>query len=99
MGARRDAKGRRGEGNGEGWWVGTFHHLGARLLRCHAEAVGLTPNFTILDQDDQVRLVKQFMSQPRGNIMQNHVLSMPCYHPVYLSLFTYLVLIRLLTKY
>ena len=45
----------------EGWWVGTFHHLGARLLRYHAEAVGLTSNFTILDQDDQVRLVKQFM--------------------------------------
>jgi len=45
----------------EGWWVGTFHHLGARLLRYHAEAVGLTPNFTILDADDQVRLVKQFM--------------------------------------
>ncbi len=45
----------------EGWWVGTFHHLGARLLRYNAEAVGLTPNFTILDQDDQVRLVKQFM--------------------------------------
>jgi len=45
----------------EGWWVGTFHHLGARLLRYHAEAVGLTPNFSILDQDDQVRLVKQFM--------------------------------------
>jgi len=45
----------------EGWWVGTFHHLGARLLRYHAESVGLTPNFTILDQDDQVRLVKQFM--------------------------------------
>ena len=45
----------------EGWWVGTFHHLGARLLRHHAEAVGLTPNFTILDQDDQVRLVKQYI--------------------------------------
>ncbi len=45
----------------EGWWVGTFHHLGARLLRYHAEAAGLNPSFTILDQDDQVRLVKQFM--------------------------------------
>ncbi len=45
----------------EGWWVGTFHHLGARLLRYNAEAVGLTPNFTILDQDDQTRLVKQFI--------------------------------------
>jgi len=45
----------------EGWWVGTFHHLGARLLRYHAEAVGLTPSFTILDADDQIRLVKQYM--------------------------------------
>jgi len=45
----------------EGWWVGTFHAIGARILRYHAEAVGLTPNFTILDADDQVRLVKQYM--------------------------------------
>jgi len=44
----------------EGWWIGTFHALGARILRRHAEAAGLKPNFTILDQDDQVRLVKQF---------------------------------------
>ena len=43
----------------EGWWVGTFHAIGARILRAHAEAVGLKPNFTILDADDQVRLVKQ----------------------------------------
>ncbi len=45
----------------EGWWVGTFHAIGARILRYHAEAVGLNPNFTILDQDDQVRLVKQYI--------------------------------------
>ncbi|MCZ6466408.1 MAG: UvrD-helicase domain-containing protein [Alphaproteobacteria bacterium] len=45
----------------EGWWVGTFHALGARIVRAHAEAVGLTPNFTILDEDDQLRLVKQFI--------------------------------------
>ena len=45
----------------EGWWVGTFHALGARILRRHAEAVGLKSNFTILDSDDQVRLVKQLM--------------------------------------
>ncbi|MCG8512299.1 MAG: UvrD-helicase domain-containing protein [Rhodospirillales bacterium] len=45
----------------EGWWVGTFHALGARILRRHAEAVGLKANFTILDDDDQVRLVKQMM--------------------------------------
>ena len=45
----------------EGWWVGTFHALGARILRSHAEAVGLKPNFTILDTDDQIRLLKQVM--------------------------------------
>ena len=45
----------------EGWWVGTFHALGARILRRHAEAIGLSPNFTILDDDDQVRLVKQLL--------------------------------------
>jgi len=43
----------------EGWWVGTFHAAGARVLRAHAELVGLQPNFTILDADDQTRLVKQ----------------------------------------
>lgn len=45
----------------EGWWLGTFHALGARMLRRHAELVGLTSNFTILDADDQVRLIKQLM--------------------------------------
>lgn len=45
----------------EGWWVGTFHALGARILRRHAEAVGLKSNFTILDTDDQVRLLKQIL--------------------------------------
>jgi DNA helicase-2/ATP-dependent DNA helicase PcrA len=45
----------------EGWWVGTFHAIGARILRMNAEAVGLTPQFTILDADDQVRLVKQLI--------------------------------------
>ncbi|MHA1598776.1 MAG: ATP-dependent helicase, partial [Alphaproteobacteria bacterium] len=46
----------------EGWWVGTFHALGARVLRRHAEAVGLKSNFTILDSDDQIRLLKQLMA-------------------------------------
>ena len=45
----------------EGWWLGTFHALGARMLRQHAEAVGLKTNFTILDADDQIRLIKQLM--------------------------------------
>jgi DNA helicase-2/ATP-dependent DNA helicase PcrA len=45
----------------EGWWLGTFHALAARLLRRHAEAVGLKSNFTILDTDDQIRLIKQLL--------------------------------------
>jgi DNA helicase-2/ATP-dependent DNA helicase PcrA len=43
----------------EGLWLGTFHAVGARILRRHAELVGLKHNFTILDTDDQIRLVKQ----------------------------------------
>ena len=45
----------------EGWWLGTFHALAARILRKHAHLVGLQDNFTILDADDQLRLVKQLM--------------------------------------
>ena len=45
-------------GGVEGLWIGTFHSLAARVLRRHAEAAGLRPDFTILDADDQVRLVK-----------------------------------------
>jgi len=45
----------------EGWWLGTFHALAARLLRRHAEVVGLKSNFTILDTDDQIRLIKQLL--------------------------------------
>jgi len=43
----------------EGWWLGTFHAICARILRRHAELVGLKNNFTILDSDDQLRLLKQ----------------------------------------
>ena len=43
----------------DGWALGTFHALAARMLRRHAELVGLTSSFTILDQDDALRLVKQ----------------------------------------
>ena len=45
----------------EGLWLGTFHALCARMLRRHAGLVGLTSGFTILDSDDQVRLLKQVM--------------------------------------
>jgi DNA helicase II / ATP-dependent DNA helicase PcrA len=49
----------------EGLWLGTFHALCARMLRRHAELVGLMPNFTILDADDQLRLLKQVMEAER----------------------------------
>ena len=39
-------------------WLGTFHSISAKILRKHASAVNLKSNFTIIDQDDQVRLVK-----------------------------------------
>ena len=42
-------------------WLGTFHAICARLLRRHAELVGLKSNFTILDADDQLRLLKQLV--------------------------------------
>src|ERR1700738_2522030 len=42
-------------------WMGTFHSIGAKILRRHAELVGLKPNFTILDTDDQIRLLKQIL--------------------------------------
>lgn len=45
----------------EGFWLGTFHSLGVRILRRHADLVGLTSDFTILDSDDQQRLLKQIM--------------------------------------
>ena len=42
-------------------WLGTFHSIGAKILRRHAELVGLKPDFTILDTDDQIRLLKQLL--------------------------------------
>jgi DNA helicase-2/ATP-dependent DNA helicase PcrA len=42
-------------------WLGTFHSIGARMLRRHAELAGLKSNFTILDADDQLRLMKQLL--------------------------------------
>src|SRR5438477_6101815 len=42
-------------------WLGTFHSIGAKILRRHAELAGLKSNFTILDADDQLRLMKQIL--------------------------------------
>jgi len=43
-------------------WLGTFHSIGGRILRYHAELVQLKSNFTVLDVDDQVRLLKQLLA-------------------------------------
>jgi DNA helicase-2/ATP-dependent DNA helicase PcrA len=45
----------------DGVWLGTFHAIAARILRRHAELVGLKSSFTILDTDDQLRLAKQIL--------------------------------------
>ncbi len=49
----------------DGLWLGTFHALCARMLRRHAELVGLNSSFNILDGDDQLRLLKQVMEAAR----------------------------------
>ncbi|MDB5618694.1 UvrD-helicase domain-containing protein [Tardiphaga sp.] len=43
-------------------WLGTFHSIGGRILRINAELVQLTSNFTVLDVDDQIRLLKQLLA-------------------------------------
>jgi len=63
--AARQMKNRVGEivgGVVEGMpWLGTFHSIGVKILRRHAEMVGLKSDFTILDVDDQIRLLKQLL--------------------------------------
>jgi DNA helicase-2/ATP-dependent DNA helicase PcrA len=63
--AAREMKGRVASLSGgalEGMpWLGTFHSVAARMLRSHAELVGLQSNFTILDTDDQLRVLKQLI--------------------------------------
>ncbi|HEV3242298.1 MAG TPA: UvrD-helicase domain-containing protein [Methyloceanibacter sp.] len=63
--AAREMKARVGEligGVVEGMpWLGTFHAIGVKILRRHAELVDLKPSFTVLDTDDQIRLLKQLL--------------------------------------
>ena len=49
-------------------WLGTFHSICAKLLRKHAQAVGLNYNFTIIDQDDQIRLIKNICKSENVDI-------------------------------
>jgi DNA helicase-2/ATP-dependent DNA helicase PcrA len=51
-------------------WMGTFHSICAKLLRKHASAAGLTSNFTIIDTDDQVRLIKNICKAENIDIKQ-----------------------------
>ncbi|MBX7119583.1 MAG: UvrD-helicase domain-containing protein [Gemmatimonadaceae bacterium] len=48
-----------------GMWIGTFHGIGARLLRMHADRVGRTPEYTIYDEDDTLAVVKRTMERLR----------------------------------
>jgi len=48
-------------GANQSLWMGTFHSIGARIIRRHAEKLGLTSSFTILDSDDQLRLIKAIL--------------------------------------
>jgi DNA helicase II / ATP-dependent DNA helicase PcrA len=58
----KDRVGRMLGGQVEGMpWMGTFHSISVKILRRHAELVGLKSNFTILDTDDQLRLLKQLI--------------------------------------
>ena len=50
------------ENHSSALWLGTFHSIGSKILRRHAELVGLTPQFTILDDDDQQRLIKALLT-------------------------------------
>ena len=51
-------------------WLGTFHSICAKLLRKHAPATGLTSNFTIIDTDDQTRLIKNICKAENIDIKQ-----------------------------
>ena len=54
-------------------WLGTFHSICTKLLRKHASAANLNSNFTIIDSDDQIRLVK--------NICKSENVDVKNYHP------------------
>ena len=59
-------------------WLGTFHSICVKLLRKHAGAIGLNSNFSIIDQDDQIRLIKNICKAENIDIKQlapNYILS------------------------
>lgn len=52
-------------GASQSLWQGTFHSIGAKVVRRHAEKLGLTSSFTILDTDDQLRLLKAILAEQK----------------------------------
>ena len=59
-------------------WLGTFHSISAKILRRHAKAAGLNSNFSIIDQDDQIRLVKNICKSENidtKKLAPNYILS------------------------
>ncbi len=52
-------------GASQSLWQGTFHSIGAKVVRRHAEKLGLTSSFTILDSDDQLRLLKTILTEQK----------------------------------
>ena len=46
-------------------WIGTFHSISAKILRGHAELIGLKSNFVIIDSDDQIKLIKQICEREK----------------------------------
>ena len=69
-GEMRDRIGRLIGGTPQGMWVGTFHAIGARLLRRDAERLGRTSQFTIYDEDDALGVVKRLMEGQRISVKE-----------------------------
>ena len=53
-------------------WLGTFHSVSAKILRRHAEAAGLNSRFTIIDQEDQLRLIKNICKAENIDVKKYH---------------------------
>ncbi len=64
-GEMRDRIGRQLGVEPRGMWIGTFHGIGARLLRLHADRVGRTASYTIYDEDDTLTVIKRLMERAK----------------------------------
>ncbi len=69
-GEMRERVGRQLGRDPSGMWIGTFHGIGARLLRMYAERVGRTAEYTIYDEDDSLAVVKRLMERFRISVKE-----------------------------